>query len=121
MKFEKVNSSNAPTQLSDEIIILANRWQDREARKKEEFDAPHQTEAQRERVAMAFRDLSNSIVSSVKDPWRVSRYSPSRGKDARQVGAYREAAEQHLEELMDRYAEDPIREIPAYLVAKQED
>lgn len=125
MKFEKNPGHSSPTGLTDEQIIAANRWQEREARRKESFVSVPVPPYQRQRVGRLLRELADSINGGPPDPWRVPRASGARGKDARQVPAYREAAEQHLSDLMDRYADEPLTsvspELQSLLAPKDED
>jgi len=118
MKFEKVSQQHSgPTPLNDEQIVLANRWADREAKRKASVETLTLSPAERERGLALFENLSNSLGGSGSDPWRVRKSSLARGKDARYAPAVREAANEHLEELLDRYADSPPLEISPELKA----
>ena len=112
MKFETVSKQHgAPTALNDEQIVLANRWQDRDAKRKSSLESPPISPAERARGLDRFSRLLGSLGGSGSDPWRISKPSLSRGKDARYAQASRDAASEHLEELLDRYADSEPLEI----------
>ena len=118
MKFEKVSQQHSgPTPLNDEQVVLANRWADREAKRKASVETLTLSPAERERGLALFETLAGSLRGAGADPWRVRKSSLARGKDARYAPAVREAASEHLEELLDRYADSPPLEISPELKA----
>lgn len=116
MRFQKINSGPSnTTPLSADDIVKANRWEEREAKRKASHLSQPIPPYERERVVRLYKQLIESISQHHVDPWRVKRSPTARGTDARQVAQYREAAEEHLGELMDRYAEAPASLSPALI------